>query len=146
MSTDKEFDKYDDELNSILKEFHATLFDVIKYAEKIDPHNANIAWVKDQIFIVHKLDKENIIKRVQDKFWHYRQEIMDRNIEFFTNNQFSQFIKNDQHKSFMYSFVNMIKKKVLGLSEPELNILWTYMEVILKCCVAYKKLIRDYDE
>ena len=142
----EEFEKYDNELNIILKDFHNALFKIICISEKIDPKNYHITWVKGQIDLFRKIDKENIIKRVKDKFWYYRKEIMEENLAFFHANQFSKFIKNDENKTFMYSFVNMLKKKIQLLSKEEMDYIWQLIKQILISCIEYKKLINDYDD
>lgn len=140
----EEFEKYDDELNNILRDFHSAIFKIIGIASSIDPKNYYIVWVKQQIDLVRKIDKENIIKRCHEKFWYYREEICSHNLDFFNKNEFSRFIKNDDNKSFMYGFVNMLKKKVNDLSEDQTNIIWNLLEKILETCIRYKKLIGDY--
>jgi hypothetical protein len=144
--TPEEFAKYDDELNRILKGFHISLFNLINMAEQIDPKNYHIEWVKKQISIALKIDKENIIKRMKDKMWDYRNEIMACDIAFFKNNQFSKHIKNDDNRPFMYSFLNMIKKKSESLSKEEINSIWEETKNILLYCIEYKRLVKDYDE
>lgn len=140
-----DFDKYDDELNKILKQFHGALFKIIKISEKLDPKNFYITWLKQQINIFRKIDKENIIKRAKDKFWFYRKEIMGHDISFFHTNQFNKFVKDDENKQFMYSFINMLKKKIDDVPEEEKQVIWGQMEIILETCILYKKLVKDYD-
>ena len=141
----EEFAKYDDELNRILKEFHYAVFGIITIAESIDPKNYYISWVKQQIDIFRKIDKENIIKRLKNRFWDFRKEIMAHDLAFFKNNQYSNYIKNDENKQFMYSFVNMLKKKIDELSPEEIEKVWELIEKVLISCIEYKKLIKDWD-
>jgi hypothetical protein len=140
----KEFEIYDDELNLILKEFYTATFKIINIAISIDPKNHYISWVRQQIDLVRKIDKENIIKRVHDKFWFYRKEIIDRDTEFFNRAEFSRFIKKDENEKFMYSFVNMIRKKISDLTDEQKDIIWYHLEAMLTTTVRYKKLIGDY--
>ena len=144
--TPEEFAKYDDELNHILKNFHYSLFNLINMAEQIDPKNYHIEWVKKQMSIALKIDKENIIKRMKDKMWEYRKEIIGHDMAFFKNNQFSKYIKNDDNRPFMYSFLNMLKKKSETLSQEEIDKIWEETDNLLLYCIEYKRLIKDYDE
>lgn len=142
----EEFAKYDDEMQRILKDFYATLFNIINMAEQIDPKNYHIMWLKQQMDIVRKIDNEFVIKRLKDKLWTYRREIKERNVDFFKNNQFSKFVKNDDNRPFMYSFINMIKKKLDVLSPEELDAIWTGTTKLLLCCIEYKRLTNDYEQ
>jgi hypothetical protein len=147
--TKEEFEKYDDELNRILKDFHNAIFNVINIADQIDPKNYHIEWVKVHMDLARKIDKENIIKRIKDKFWEFRNKIKSRDIAFFKdsshqNTMFGKYIKNDENRPFMYSFINMIKKKVDTLSKEELDAIWDELIKILISCIEYKRLIQDY--
>jgi hypothetical protein len=142
----QEFEIYDDELNRILKYFHTAAFRIIAIAEAIDPKNHYIEWVKQQIHLFRKIDKENIIRRMKDKLWDYRNEIMAHNMEFFKTNQFSKYIKNDERKQFMHSFIGMLQKKFDDLKPEESAEIWDNVEKLLIACIEYKKLIKDYDE
>jgi len=141
----EEFAKYDDEMQRILKDFYAAVFTIINMAEQIDPKNYHIMWLKQQMAIVRKVDNEFVIKRLKDKMWTYRKEIKERNVDFFKNNQFSKFVKNDDNRAFMYSFINMIKKKLDILSPEELDAIWNETTKLLICCIEYKRLTNDYD-
>jgi len=142
----EEFAKYDDEMQRILKDFYSTLFNMINMAEQIDPKNYYILWLKQQIDMVRRIDNEFVIKRMKDKLWAYRKEIKERDVNFFKNNQFSKFVKNDDNRSFMYSFINMVKKKLDYLQPEELNAVWDNTTKMLLCCIEYKRLTNDYEE
>jgi hypothetical protein len=115
-------------------------------AEQLDPRNYHIEWVKKQMSIALKIDKENIIKRMKDKMWEYRKEIIAHDMAFFKNNHFSKYIKNDDNRPFMYSFLNMLKKKSETLSQEEIDKIWEETDNLLLYCIEYKRLIKDYDE
>lgn len=141
-----EFAKYDDELNGILKVFHTSVFDLIHIAESVDPRNYYVTWVKQQIDIFRKIDKENIIKRMKDKLWENHKQIMNRDLDFFKQDKhITKYIKNDENREFMFSVINMLKKKVDILSPEELEAIWDVLERILSSCIDYKRLVRDYD-
>jgi hypothetical protein len=144
--TEEEFVKYDDEMKLILRKFHNALFDLINVAESIDPKNTHVTWVKQQIDIFRKIDRENIIRRLKDKMWDYREQIMNKDLDFFKQNQFSKFIKNDDNRQFMYSIINMLKKKIETLEPEAIEVIWDIILQLLMSCIEYKKLTRDYDE
>ena len=141
-----EFAKYDDELNDILKSFHTAVFDLIYIAENVDPKNYYITWVKQQIDIFRKIDKENIIKRMKNKLWENHKQIMNHDLDFFKQDKhITKYIKNDENREFMFSVINMLKKKIETLSPEELEAVWNVLEQILAACIDYKRLVHDYD-
>lgn len=129
----------------LLKKFFRVLSHMFKIAEKIDGKNIHLLWIKNQVALARRIDGEEIIKRMKDKFWEYRDPICNREDDFFRNNQFSKFIKEDNNKKMMYSMINMFKNKYEGLTSVEKNQIWDLIQILLACCIKYKELIGDYD-
>lgn len=133
------------EKNVLLKKFYRVLSHIFKIAEKIDGKNIHLIWIKNQVSLARRFDEEEIIFRMKDKFWEYREPICNREDDFFKNNQFSKFIKEDENKKMMYSMINMFKSKYNTLTEDERNHIWDLTQIILACCIKYKELIGDYE-
>ncbi len=135
-----------DEVNEIITEFHSTVFNVLKICKKIEPENADLDWLCKTLSLARDIDPLLIINRSKDKIWTYREEIISENEDFFLKNKFSQFIKNDQNKNFMYSFIGLIKSKIKELSPAEKKLLWQLTKNLLVCVTKYKKVTNDYAE
>jgi len=134
------------ELDTILREFHSHAFRLIKLLKKEYPDNIEVDWLRQRASLARSIDPFLIINRCKDKFWYYRKEILSKNADFFMNNKFSKFIKNDENKTFMYTLVNIIKNKAKELSTEEMDYLWGITQDMLISVIKYKKLIKDYDE
>lgn len=133
-----------DEVNEIITEFHSAVFKVLKICKKIDPDNADLEWLSKTLSLAREIDPLLIINRSKDKIWTYREEIINENEDFFLKNKFSQFIKNDHNKNFMYSFIGLIKSKIKELSGSEKKLLWDLTKQLLVAVTKYKKAINDY--
>lgn len=130
----------------LLKKFYRVVSHIFKIAEKIDGKNEHLIWVKSQVSIARVIDKEEVIFRIKDKLWEYRDAITKRDDDFFRNNQFSKFIKEDNNKKMMYSMINMFKNKFDSLNSSEKEQIWDQIQILLACCIKYKQLTNDYDE
>jgi hypothetical protein len=133
------------EKHILLKKFYRTLSLLFKIGEKIDEKNIHLLWIKNQVALGRRLDEDEIIFRMKDKLWEYREQIINRNEDFFKNNQFSKFIKNDDRKKLMYSMINMFKNKISGLSKEGRDEIWNLIQLLLACCIKYKELIGDFN-
>jgi len=133
------------EESDILDEFHSVTFKIIKLAKKLDPNNIEIEVLHKKLSLAKSIDPLIIIDKCKDKIWFYRNEIINRDIDFFVKNKFSQFIKNDENKTFMYSLINMFKKKMMELSNAELKAVWDLINDLLVAVVKYLKIRNEKD-
>jgi hypothetical protein len=134
------------EESDIIDEFHRCVFKLIRICKKIEPNNMDIEWLQNKLSLARDIDPLLIIHRARDKVWIYRNEILNRDMDFFMNNKFNQFIKNDENKTFMYTLVNLIKKRFLERSEEEKKMIWDLSNDLLAAVVKYKKITGDYKQ
>ncbi len=132
--------------NQILDEFHSTVFKILKLCRKIEPNNIDVEWLHSKLTLARDIDPLLIMNRSMDKIWIYRDEILDRNLDFFINNKFDKFVKNDENKTFMYTLINLIKKRVLELSKEEKDVIWGLINKLLVSVIKYKKITGDYKQ
>jgi hypothetical protein len=133
-----------DEINEIITRFHNNIFKILKICQKIEPNNLELESLRGKLGLARDLDPLLIINRCKDKVWHHREQILSEDDEFFLKNKFSEYIKNDENKSFMYSMVNLIKTKYKEMSEPEKRGIWKLIQTMLCHVVEYKKAINDH--
>ena len=134
------------DVSDVIDEFHSTVFKIIKICKKIEPNNIDIEWLQNKLSLARDIDPLLIINKAKDKLWFYREEIITQNLDFFIANNFSQFVKNDSNKTFLYTLINLIKKRFFERSEDEKKMIWALMKSMLVCVIKYKKLINDFVE
>jgi hypothetical protein len=134
------------EISNILMEFHSTVFKILKICRKLEPNNVDLEWLHNKLSLARDIDPLLIINRAKDKMWFYRNQIIENDMDFFLNNKFSEFVKNDENKTFMYTLIGLIKTKISQMSDPEIEHLWKLSKIMLKCVIHYKKAINDYVE
>ena len=134
--------------SSTLANFNNTLNKILTIAEKKEFElsgevNTDIRWIKTQISFARDHLPFNIINRVYPKMYEYKNYIINRNEDFFINNKFSKFIKDDHRKEFMNEFINFLKERFLVLNEAEKELFWELVLDLLEHCLVYKKLLNE---
>lgn len=135
-----------DEISAVIDDFHTIIFKLVKICKKIEPNNIDIEWLQNTLSLARGVDPLLIINRAKDKIWFYRNEIIAEDTDFFMKNNFSNFVKNDENKTFMYTLLNLIKRRFLERTEEEKKYIWSLTKLLLGHVIKYKKLIGDYAE
>ncbi len=132
------------EESNIIDDFHRVVFKILKICKKLEPNNVDVEWLQNKLSLARNVDPLLIMSRSKDKIWTYRHEIMAKDTEFFMQNKFSQFVKNDENKTFMYTLINLIKKRFLELSQEEKNVIWDLANDLLVCVIKYMKITKEH--
>lgn len=133
-----------EEVHIIIKDFNSIVTRVMRICKKIEPNSVELDSLQNMLKIAREIDPLMIINRCKDKVWMHRQYIIEEDEDFFLNNQFSDFIKDDENKSFIYSLMNLIKTRYATMSSNEKKVIWALIKELLKCVIAYKKSINDF--
>lgn len=128
------------EINSIVNEFHSHIFKLLKISQRMEPSNIDLEWLRKQLALARDIDPLLIINKCSEKIWSYREQIIAEDDDFFLKNQYSNFIKNDQNKSFISELVNLIKKRYTDLSLGEKKAIWLLIKGMLSAVARYKKV------
>ena len=130
-------------INKILEKFHFSTFEILKICKKIEPNNVDLNWLAQQISFARDADPTLIMGKSKDKLWNYRKQIVAKDIDFFMNNNFKKYIKDDGNKKFMYTLLLAVKRGYKKLSEEEKEYIWVQVQNLLECCIKYKMEIGD---
>lgn len=131
-------------INNIIVSFYNALFKIIKICKKVEPNMLELDDVHRRVSLARDIDPLIVIDRCKDKIWMYKDQIIDEDEEFFLNNKFSNFIKNDENKSLIYNILNLIKDRYREMSVPEKKAVWKIIQDLLKLIIEYKKATGDY--
>jgi hypothetical protein len=136
--------KNTNDINIIVSNFHGKIFKILKICKKIRPNNIELEQLHSRLSLARDVDPLLIINRCKDKMWLYRDYILERNEKFFLDNGFTQYIKDDDNKSFMHSLIDLIKSGYKSTSTEEKDILWSLAQDMLRHVIEYKKAIGDF--
>ena len=133
-----------DEVNIIITEFHSTIFKILKICRKIEPNMLELESLQKKLGIARDLDPLLIINRAQDKIWMHREQIINEDVDFFMKNNFSEFVKNDENRPFMYTIINLVKQRYKEMSPQEKKEIWRLIKNLLLSVTKYKTATKDY--
>jgi hypothetical protein len=133
-----------DEVTTIVANFHGVIFKILRIMRKIEPNMLELEDLQKKLGIARDLDPLLIINRCKDKIWMFRESIINEDSDFFMKNKFSEFVKNDENKPFMYTMINLIKTKWKELSAPEQKEIWRMIKELLRHIIEYKQATSDH--
>lgn len=133
-----------EEVNDTVTRFHNVIFKIMKFCKQKQPEAVELDSLHRKLSLARDLDPLIIINRSKDKIWMYKDQIINEDEDFFINNKFGQFIKNDENKSFMYTMVKLIKDNFKKMSDPEKKMVWSLIQDLLKIVIEYKKITNDF--
>lgn len=133
-----------DDVNTIITNFNSNITKVMRICKKIEPNSVELDSLQNILKLAKDIDPLLIINRCKDKFWMHREFIINEDAEFFLNNKFDSFIKDDENKSFIYALINLIKTRYGSMSKDEKKYIWSLIKDLLKCIIEYKKAINDF--
>jgi hypothetical protein len=129
-----------DRISRLVLKFNSLVFNVLKLCKEREPNNIDLEFVQNKIRIARGMDPTLIIRTAEDKLWHYREQIVQKDLDFFLNNKFVKFVKNDENKGFMNGFIGLIKSHIKQMSENELEYIWVVIQKLLALVIIYKKI------
>jgi hypothetical protein len=130
-------------ISDTIDRFHKNIFDILKLCKRLKPNSLELDSLNKKLYIARNIDPLIIIERSWEKIWTYRQKIVERDADFFLKNDFKQFIKNDENKTFMYDLINLIKKGYMERSQQEKDLLWNIANQLLINVLEYIKLTKE---
>jgi len=133
-----------DEVNIIITEFHSTIFKILKICRKIEPNMLELESLQKKLGIARDLDPLLIINRAQNKIWMHRDQIINEDVDFFMKNNFSEFVKNDENRPFMYTMINLVKQRYKEMSPQEKKEIWRLIKNLLLSVTKYKAATKDH--
>lgn len=132
------------ELSDILQKFNRQVSRIFKIAEALVPDEPNIDWVRRIVKICRNENPQLVLERCIDKFWEYKEFIINRDEQFFQTCSTDKYIKNDDNKEFLDRLVMLIRTKFKDLVKKEQNDIWVCLEEMLKNVIKYRIIKGDF--
>lgn len=132
-----------EEVNIIVTSFHNVIFKIMKFCKQKQPDLLELESLHRKLSLARDLDPLVIINRSKDKIWMYKDQIINKDEDFFMKNKFGQFIKNDENRPFMYTIIKLIKDNYMKMTEPEKKLVWSLIQTLLELVIKYKKSTND---
>ena len=105
---------------------------------------ANINWLQNKIKIGVSISVFEIIERCQDKIVGVTDHIKKKNVKFFLDRKYDEYIKQDDNQKFIVTIIELIQKGYPHLKEDEKKEIWGIAKQLLICSLKNKiSVIKD---
>lgn len=111
-------------INKTVDQLHVQVLNMLDDILSIFPFEKDI--VSKRLQITNEISKETLMDQFIEELYPYKNEIKQRNINFF------KICKND--------IVILLNKQINLLDEEDLQIVWDYFDIFLQIIIKYRKL------
>jgi len=134
------------EILDTCRTFHRCIADTIKVVRQAGFDCPEMERL-ERIISLCKDEPTFIITRCKDKIWESRQQIKDKNVDYFFNTNFDKYIKKgSSYEDFQRTLMDMIKESWDDLDEASREAIWKYTRKMVRCVAAYRLMIGDFQE
>lgn len=129
--------------NKIFTEFRNMITELIRLIESNieDDDLEEIAELDRLKRLISLAPEEQIFLRCKDKIWLTREQLLNKDLEWFIGKECSHLIKNDKNKEFIETLMRIVKRKFLELDEEEKDEYWKYIHKLLNIVARFQKII-----
>ena len=124
--------------HSILRAFNEHFSEFMQDVIRVFPNDTNLRACKLAIEKMRKANPKLIITTFTREFSNkYSEQIMNNNIDFFINNDYSNDVKNSAKPSIILEKINLLREPVRNMTEPDKNKTIGYMQNLTKLSNMY---------
>jgi hypothetical protein len=81
--------------------------------------------------------------RSKDKIWNVRNQILEKNTQWFLDRDYSSLVKKDHNQATIETIMSIIRDKFHTLSKAEMDHYWNKAIALLQNVARYKKLVGE---
>lgn len=105
------------------------------------PRDDDLYKFKTSIRMLSLVDESKIIKVFKEAVYNkYKSEILEKNSEFFMNQQYTELYKNNSDDSFTEQLVCKIKDYWKSMSNENRDIVWKYFTTLVLICEKFESI------
>jgi len=136
----------DDVLINITTQFNLSMKRLLILAQKYIKNNKHMDLVTKMVkwgdkFIPSQLIHKSYKNFLQDEA---KENILNRNIDFFVEKEYDDYIKHDEFKKPLDFMITLLKERIDELSREEMNYIWDLICIMLICSHEYFKYLIKY--
>lgn len=132
------------EMNDIFRTYSNTITAILTMVIKNAQDDEEIVEIERVKRIINFAPIEEKFIRSKDKIWAVRNHIINKNLKYFIEKDYSSVIKRDHNQAMLEAIIEIIKNGITKLSQEDLNFYWKKAAVMLKCVVRFKKAMGEY--
>jgi hypothetical protein len=128
------------EMNYIIDTYSQIIKGVLTLAMKNTKDEDEIVELERLKRIINLAPKDELFIRSKDKVWAARKRVIDRDINWFLNRDYSKLIKRDSKQVMIETLINIAKNSYLKLDADEQEMYWQKGFKVLQIVAQYKKI------
>ena len=128
------------ELNYIIDTYSQVIKGVMTIAMKNTKDEDEIVELERLKRLINLAPKDELFIRSKDKVWAARKRVINRDINWFLNRDYSKLIKRDSKQVMIETLINIAKNSYLKLDSDEQEIYWQKGFKLLQIVAQYKKI------
>jgi hypothetical protein len=128
------------ELNYIIDTYSQIIKGVLTLAMKNTKDEDEIVELERLKRIINLAPKDELFIRSKDKVWAARKRVINRDINWFLNRDYSKLIKRDSKQVMIETLINIAKNSYLKLDPEEQEMYWQKGFKVLQIVAQYKKI------
>lgn len=132
-------------ITPIFNEYNNVLNSILSMMRKQAVDEEDIVEVDRAKRIIGLCPMEEKLFRTKDKIWNVRNQILNKDLNFFMTNDYSGMIKNDQNRAFIEAMIEIIKENFIELTKKEQDFYWSKFTKLLHLVAKFKEIIKEYN-
>lgn len=132
------------EMNDIFRTYSNTITAILTMVIKNAQDDEDIVEIERIKRIINFAPIEEKFIRSKDKIWAVRHHILNKNLQYFMEKDYSAVIKRDHNQAMLEAIVEIIKNGIAKLSQDDLDFYWKKAALMLKCAARFKKAVGEY--
>ena len=133
-----------DKVNKICEQFYHALLGLIATSRtftKDDEDLAELDRIKRLLCLIPKFE---VFIRVQGRLWHFREKILECDMDYFLNLDYSGAIKKDHKAKMIESIIGIVKDKFPKLSKADQTLFWQKTTLLLNYTAQFRKIVGNF--
>lgn len=139
-------DNKEDRLMNIYTNFNLAMKRLLVLSQKYVPDNEYMRTITRMVKYGDKYIPTRLIQKTYKNLLDpgTSQCILDRNMQYFLNKNFNNYIKDDEYSKPLHFIIEFLKTNFHQLPEKDLEYVWDLTGIMLVCCDEYVKHINKY--
>lgn len=130
-------------VTDLFVKYHQHLNNVIHLVRKQSSDEDDIVEIERVKRLMGLCPTDELFYRTKDKVWAARNKILNKDLAWFMNRNYSQLIKKDSKQVMIETLIGLVKEKSSELTPEELDNYWKKGFELLIVIGAYKKIVGE---
>jgi hypothetical protein len=130
--------------NRIIDNFNSEVSLLCKFCIIRDKDNIDLIWIDKAVRTLKYENPKFIIELCLDKIWDNKEKIIERDEQFFKNNNIEdKYIENEKNKEWLSGLINVLRHFLFNLNADDKDFIWERFNIMLELVIEYR-IVKKY--